>query len=154
MYRFLSFLLIFQFIFAPVFVYAEETTDTPLITNIKKGDLAPYDGSLLNKEALAKIQTEYDKQKKLCELETEYLTTRQKIDCDLKISAAKIELEALKKKYDSVVQIKQDEIERLQDLAIKNDGSNNKWWLAGGVAAGVLITVGMFLLVVQVQKVQ
>jgi hypothetical protein len=148
MKRFLSVLLVFATLFSPLAVYAE-----PTITPIEKGQPAPYDGSLLNNEALAKIMAEKQKAKELCELENKYLKMRSEVDCDLKVNNAKIELDAAKKKYDAVVQIKQEEIERLQKLALKNDNNNHKWWLAGGVIAGVLVTVGAFLLVAQVQKV-
>ena len=147
MNKFISSFLGLCILFCPTLGYTEPTA-TPMI----KGDKAPYNGTLLNNEALAKIMTEKQEAKEKCELENKYLQMRGKVDCDLKVNNAKIDLEAVKEKHKAIVEIKQKEIERLQKIALKNDGRNHKWWLAGGLAAGVLITVGAFLLATQAQK--
>ena len=155
MNKFVAIFVAIQICFLPVMAYADPVSGTPMITPLKKGSKAPYSGSLLNNAALAKIKTEKEAAKERCELENKYLKMRGKTECDLKVQNAKIELDVSQKKFGTIIKIKDDEIERLQDIAIKSSkGSSHKWWLAGGIVVGVAITVGAFLLAAQVQKVQ
>jgi len=149
MNRFLTIFLSLQLCIIPAFAFA-----APTITPLKKGDKAPYAGSLLNNEALAKIQVESQAAKAKCELEYSYLKMRGQLECDLKTNKLKIDLDTSNKRYSAIIPIKDKEIRRLQDIALDADKSSAyKWWLAGGVIVGIVITVGAFLLAAQVQKV-
>lgn len=128
-----------QIAILPTLAYA----NTPQTTIIEAGQPAPYDGLLLNLAAQAKVIAEKKKIEEKCALETNYLKMRGKTDCDLQINRAKVELDALQKKYEAITSIKEAEIRRLQDIAIKNK-SNDKWWLTIGVVGGIVATVAVF----------
>ena len=140
-----------QLIFLPIVTYAN---DIPKAIVLNQGDKAPFAGLLLNDASQAKMIAEGKEKEKLCKLETDYLSMRGKVDCELKTTTAKIDLDAQKKKYDAVVKIKDDQINSLNKVAIESSKSesNYKWWLAGGVVVGVLISVGTFFAVAEMQK--
>ena len=151
MNRFIAVFVSALMCFSPILAYAN---DTPMITPLEEGMKAPYSGSLLNNAALAKIKVEKEAAKEKCELENKYLQMRGKVDCDLKVGNAKIELDVNQKKFNTIIKIKNEEIKQLQDLVAESGKkSTHKWWLAGGVVVGIVVTVGAFLLATQVQKV-
>ena len=112
--------------------------------SIEKNQPAPFSGLLLNSVAIAKILTEKEYLQKKCILEKEYENNKIKSKCELDGGNIKIELDILKKKYDVVNQIKNDEINKLYGTISKFEQSDNyKWiWFVGGVFLGVSATVG------------
>ena len=142
--------LIAQMVCLPLLAHSDE----PMAVVVQKGAPAPFTGLLLNAEAQAKMIAEKNEAKRTCDLETKYLTMRGKADCDLQVNAAKIDLDAQKKKYDAITSIKDEEIKRLNEIALKSSNSNTHWWIALGMAGGIIITVSSFLLVKQLNKVE
>jgi len=67
-------------------------------------------------------------------------------------SMVKASLDASEKKYNSILAIKSDEIDRLQKIAMNQPNSHNHWWFAGGVLSGVAMSLGIFYAAVQASK--
>jgi hypothetical protein len=123
-------------------IYAQEAV------YLKKGEKVPFDGLLLSKEAQAKVLAEQEKQKEQCGLDKNYLKMRQEENCKHSINLKKIENEALEEKLNSLLKIKQDEINRLQDIAVKDksDFWKNLYFVLGFVS-GSLIVIGSAALI-------
>lgn len=150
MIRLLSIFLSVQLVFLPTLAYAENVA--PKAQLLKKGQRAPYEGLLLSKEAQAKMIAEKEEAKRLCKLEIQYLTMRGNQDCKYKVDLHKIEIDSLEKKHKTIIKLKDEEIGRLQEIAVKNPNSNAKWWLTGGVVVGILVSIATFFAVAEISK--
>jgi hypothetical protein len=64
-----------------------------------------------------------------------------------------IEKEADQKKYNSLMALKNAEIKRLQDSLKKTDKTDyTRWWFAGGILAGIGLSVGIFKIAVEIRQ--
>ena len=127
----------------PTYVIAQEI---PKVTDIQKGQAAPFSGTLLNPTAAAQIIVEKENLKSECKLRYDY------IKCDLLLGNANTSLRAADMKYETILSIKNDEIERLQDIALERPNDNSIWWYAGGILTGILVSVGVFYAAIEVQR--
>ena len=140
MKQLLALILISTLIF-PTYVFAQEA---PKITDIQEGQPAPFAGTLLNPAAAAQIIAEKENIKSECELKYAYIKEREKAKCDLLISNLNVSLDITQKKYESIISIKDDEIKRLNEIALKSSGDYSHWWAAGGFIVGALVSIGIF----------
>ena len=110
----------------PTFCFAQGK-----VANIKKGQTAPFDGILLDKEAEATMAAKRESAVKICE----------------------IEKEADEKKYNGLMALKNAEIKRLEDSLKKTTKPDyTRWWFAGGVLAGIGLSVGIFKIAVEIRQ--
>ena len=133
----------------PAYAFAQEA---PKVTDIQKGQSAPFAGTLLNPTAAAQIIAERENTKAECKLQYDYIKQREKAKCDLLLGNANTSLTAANMKYEAILQIKDDEINRLQDIALEKPNDYSIWWYAGGVITGILISVGVFYAAVEIQR--
>ena len=66
------------------------------------------------------------------------------------VSTTKVEIDFLQKKYDSIMKIKDEEINRLQKVALERPNKNSHWWLAGGMVAGIVTSIVIFYAAVEI----
>jgi len=67
---------------------------------------------------------------------------KQKARLDLTIQSQKASLDALQEKHTALIDIKDEEIKRLSDIAAgKEDYST--WWAVGGVVVGIGLTLAV-----------
>ena len=125
----------------PTYVFAQET---PKVTDIQKGQSAPFAGTLLNPAAAAQIIAEKENIKSECNLKYEYIRGREKAKCDLLMGNLNVSLDITQKKYESILKIKDEELKRLTEIALENDGDYSHWWAAGGFIVGALVSLGIF----------
>ena len=133
----------------PAYTFAQEI---PKVTDVQKGQPAPFTGTLLNPSAAAQIIADKENTKAECKLQYDYIKQREKAKCDLLLGIANTSLTAANKKYEAILQIKGDEIQRLQDIALDTPGDHSIWWFAGGVVAGILVSIGVFYVAVEAQR--
>jgi len=156
--KFLALLLSVVLICLPLRAYAGETDpDDSLISNgkvtvLSQGAKAPYTGILFDIPAATKIRLDKEFAQKEFELkldlEKKLLTTEH----NLKLNALQIQHDTLKSKTDTLLAIKNDEINRLQELLKDSPNDWNNWFFAGGVIAGVLLSVGIFYAAVEIGR--
>ena len=133
----------------PTYVFAQEA---PKVTDVQKGQAAPFTGTLLNPPAAAQIIAEKENAKAECKLQYEYIKQREKTKCDLLLGNANTSLTAANKKYETILKIKDDEIQRLQDIALETPADHSIWWYAGGIVTGILVSIGIFYVAVEAQR--
>jgi len=133
----------------PTYAFAQEV---PKVTDIQKGQSAPFAGTLLNPEAAAQIIAEKENTKAECKLQYEYVKQREKAKCDLLLGNANTSLTAANKKYETILQIKDDEIQRLQDIALERPNDYTIWWYTVGILTGILVSIGVFYVAVEAQR--
>ena len=68
---------------------------------------------------------------------------RAKLELDLKVTNAR--LISSQEKLAQILKIKDDEIGRLQELALDSPNDYTMWWLAGGIAGGIILTTSIFV---------
>ena len=140
-------ILIFCLIF-PAHLFAEppEVPDiqpTPRITGIQKGEKAPYSGVLLNSLAAAQVFSDKSFAGKECELRIKFAVDKEIARMGLLLDSTKVSLETVEKKYNSIITIKDSEIKRLSDLAMKDKTDYSALWFTGGALAGIALTVAV-----------
>ena len=139
--RFLIPILVSLLVFQP-FALAQE--EEPVITDVREGQSAPFTGTLLNPAAVAQLFAEQEANQTECELRIQYAEDRQQQLCSLSLDSTVASLEALQERYNSIMEIKDGEIERLTEIALEADnGDYSHWWFAGGIVIGVATTIGI-----------
>lgn len=142
--KILSVVLSALMICLPTLAHADDVVDEGRVTSLEVSELAPYSGILLDSVATAKILAD-----------KKYLSLQHQLKLDLELkkltTSHQLELGLLQTKYDSlstqhdkILKIKNDEINRLQEIVKDRPNSNSEWWFAGGVAVGIAICIGVF----------
>tara|TARA_R100000234_G_C4959211_1_gene161004 strand:- start:45 stop:503 length:459 start_codon:yes stop_codon:yes gene_type:complete len=134
-------ILCFSLAWAPV-CFADVPLSQGKLTGLNKGEEAPYSGVLLDNIAAARIFTDKKYFEEQWQLKLQYELGKQKARLDLTIQSQKASLDALQEKHISLMKIKNDEIDRLSDIAAgKKDYST--WWAVGGVVVGIGLTLAV-----------
>jgi len=121
----------------PVSVYAEEG----LVTQVKKGDAAPFTGVLLSNDTAAKLFGDIKYSKKECDarLSKELEFSKIKFESLLKTEQLKFDVE--KKRLDGMIAVRDDRIKFLEDnFRPPAWYESGEFWFAFGVVAGIGIT--------------
>jgi len=140
-------LLSLFFFAAPTLAHAQAT---PKVVTLAKDQKAPFAGTLLNPAAVAHTIAEKEGVANQCKLVQEYVEKREKTKCDLLINIASARLDASKTAYDSILRIKDKELERLSQVALSRPNKYNHWWFAGGVVVGIVTSITIFYASVEV----
>ena len=135
------------FFVAPILAHAQPA---PKVVTLAKDQRAPFAGTLLNSAAVAHTIAEKEAVTNQCKLTQEYIEQREKAKCDLLVATAGVRLEASKTALDSILKIKDEEIERLSKVALDRPNKYNHWWFAGGVATGIITSIAIFYASVEV----
>jgi len=124
----------------PIRVFAVEL---PAIAPLNKGEAAPYSGVLYNPAAVAETIAQREFLVSEHRLTLKILEERLQAECDLSVDNLAAEVDACNDKYNYVVEIKDKQIRRLEELAFDKSDNYSHWWLAGGIVSGALITIGI-----------
>jgi hypothetical protein len=87
-----------------------------------------------------------------CELKIDLELDKLGAQMDLINESLKVSLRATENKYDSIIKIKNDEIDRLTSLAINSDADYTHWWTAGGFVVGALVSLAIFYAAVETSR--
>tara|TARA_R110001583_G_scaffold6811_10_gene34330 strand:- start:3985 stop:4425 length:441 start_codon:yes stop_codon:yes gene_type:complete len=146
MKKVISILLII--IFLPTFCFAQGK-----VSVLKKGQKAPFDGILLDKQAEAVLAAKRESVVKICELEKTYLEKHSKAVCKLDISILNAQLGSQKAKHKELMALKEQELKRLNEaLKESQKPSYNNLWFGAGLVAGIGLSLGIFYAAVQTAK--
>ena len=137
---FLSCLLAFPL---PLLASPPEPAPQPKIVGIQKGEAAPFSGVLLNSMAAANLFAEKDYSVVECDLKIEFAVKKELARINLILETTKVSMESMDKRYSSIIQIKDKEIERLSAIASEASNDHSAWWAAGGVLVGIGLTLAV-----------
>lgn len=152
-FKFISIFLSFLIFLTPITAIADtppapEPEVTTLgkgrVRSINRGQHAPYSGILLDNIAAAKAI-----------VDSRYSELRFKLRLDLEIkkiqTTHELQLGTLQTRFDSanirhssIIEIKNGEIGRLQEIIKDRPSNNSHWWAVGGFVAGALVSLGIF----------
>jgi hypothetical protein len=147
--KILSIFLSIIIVFIPFLSFSESQ-----ILYLKKGQVSPFEGTLLNKEASAKILSDNEFQKEKCKLEQKYIKDTIEAELNLEKKINSLNLELTNKKFNSILDIKDKELDKISLIAIKQSEKNNDnmLWLSGGLISGILTTVSLFFVFNKIEK--
>ena len=131
------------FFSSPVFADEPEDSDRPQFTFLDYQQPAPFRGTLFNPRATAELIALPDRMRAEFDLEMEYQLDVQATEYHYRLDAANTKYLALSEEYSLVITQKDLEITALQEAINRQSPSNREWWIAGGAAAGTVITLGI-----------
>jgi len=136
----------------PANLLAQETDSAPKLTDVKEGDIVPFDGVLLNSRAAIQMLA-YKRNAALdCKIKTDYELEKQKAKNVLLNDSIRLSLDSANMKYKSIIEIKDNEIARLNDLVVEASSTNVEWWVAGGFLVGTAVSLGIFFAAAEAGK--
>ena len=110
---------------------------------VKKGDKVKFDGACFDSQATGVIFATVNNAKKQCDLVLDYELKKQKADHDLQIGKLNIRYETLKEQTDQTHLALSQEIDQLQEAALKRPNQYWYLWAIGGMVVGTLSTLGV-----------
>ena len=139
---FMAFLVSLQ----PFFIYANKSRA------LKKGQKAPFSGTLLDSEAVARILAEKKLNKARCQLEVSTRLQKEKAKNYLALNFCNISLKLQKTKQRDLLIIRDREIKRLAKKAFRPRRDLSMVWLAVGVLVGAGSTIAIAFAIKEVKK--
>ena len=148
-----SLILIFSMaLLYPTSLLAQEVDNTPKLTDVKEGDVVPFDGVLFNSTAAAELLANKKFIDLDCKLKIDLELEKQMVMLTLRSESLQISLDAANAKYNSIIEIKDNEIGRLNDLVVESSSTNVEWWVAGGFLVGTAVSLGIFFAAAEAGK--
>lgn len=111
-------------------------------TQMKQGQAAPYDGTLLKPEAIATIISTNDAAVAVCMAEGKHKVEKLQIECDLTAEKLEQDYMSLKLSTDKIDSIKDKEINDLKDIIKKQNVNRTPLWLTLGFLGGIATSFG------------
>lgn len=147
---FVTLITLFSFCYSSfTFAADDQTWLPPIISPITKGSPAPYSGVLLSPEAVAKVIADSKDCPRRIQVEVEHAKEVQKANDDKELADQQTQSQRDKKVLQANIDSKSAQIKDLMLSLSKSEAArSNTWiWVAGGVLAGSLLTVGSIVLV-------
>ena len=119
-------------IFLLSLLFAEE----PKYKDMKKGDVVPWDGRLLNEAALRILIEDSVTKDMNCEAKIEFELNKSKIEDKYKFDVLKATTDAEINKLNELIKLQDEHIKELRP-------QNNIWPVIGGFIAGAGISIGI-----------
>jgi len=119
---------------------------------IGKGETTPWAGILFDIPAATKLKIDKQFMTLKFKLELDLVKKQLAAEHTLKLSKLQLKHDTLKSKTDSLLKIKSEEITRLQELVKKNPNDYTHWWFAGGIIAGILLSMGIYFAAAEANK--
>ena len=119
-------------IFLLSLLFAEE----PKYKNLKEGEVAPWDGRLLNEAAMRILVEESATKDMVCEAKTAFELNKLKIEEKYRYDVLKVQTDAEIKKLNELISLQDEHIKQLNP-------QNNIWPAIGGFIGGAAISIGI-----------
>lgn len=123
----------------------------PVISPVKKGQLVPFDGIILNMTAAAQITVDKENAKKECDLLVKEQVDKQKAFDDTSLKDKNSELEYTKNTLGKQLKDREDQINEMRKENVSSSSSGLTWGIVG-TAGGVILTVSIVFLVSLAKK--
>ena len=110
--------------------------DEPKYKNLKEGEVAPWDGRLLNEAAMRILVEESATKDLVCEAKTAYELNKLRIEEKYRYDVLKVQTDAEIKKLNELIKLQDEHINQLNP-------QNNIWPAIGGFIGGAAISIGI-----------
>ena len=109
-------------------------------TNLKEGDVAPFDGRLFNDPAVSKLIVDHQFRDLECKLRVDFEVGQANAASQYKYDLLYAQSEADNLRFTDIVNIRDQHIKSLEKHIRP---SNAHWWVAAGFVAGSATAVGI-----------
>ncbi len=148
-----SIFICFLMILTSSAAHGQEAVLNGKVTSLVEGEPAPYTGVLLDPVASSKMLVDNKYLKLELELQLRKEFAKELSEKRLAFDLLKVEYDGLKKIHDETIKIKDEQITMLNDtLRDEISGDYSEWWLTGGVALGIILSVAIFYASVEIAK--
>ncbi len=149
--RLIALFSVFLILLLPLQVKASETSGK--VTSLTSGQKAPFSGILLDPLAASKMLTDSMYLKMELELSLRKEFEKNLAGKTLALDLLRAEHESFKKYHTEILKIKENQITILNQSLKEEMGSDHShWWIFGGVAIGILLSLGVFYASVEISK--
>lgn len=111
-----------------------------LVTTLSKGQPAPFNGTLFNTQATARLLTDLEFTEQSCQIEIDREVGETRAIMQFEIDKAQARVEATEEILDTKLKLRDESIDMLSKELEKARKPNQAGWFVGGVAAGILFT--------------
>ncbi len=111
------------------------------ITSVRKGQEAPYSGTLFSTAAAARLQVDLKFTEQTCRIETDRQLgiLRSKLQLDIDLLTARIDSQT--QLHDDILKAKNDQIKFLESYSLETKWyKSNEFWLVTGLISGIAVT--------------
>ena len=119
-------------IFLLSLLFAEE----PKYKDLKEGEVAPWDGRLLNESAMRILVEDSATNDMVCEAKTAFELNKLKIEEKYRYDVLKVQTDAEIKKLNELIKLQDEHIKQLRP-------QNNMWPVIGGFVVGAGVSIGI-----------
>lgn len=126
------------------------TNTPPIFTFLREGQPAPWDGTLFSPGAVAELLEGSEHSDLRCQLKVDEEVAKTLARCKMELDLIEADLHKEQKRNTLILTQKDIEIRQLTELA--NEPSYNWLWASGGVATGILLTLGVVFAVNGITK--
>ena len=109
-------------------------------TNLKEGDVAPFDGRLFNDPAVSKLIVDHQFRDLECKIRVDFEIGQANAASQYKYDLLYAKSEADNQKYQEIIDVRGEHIKSLEKYVRP---SNAHWWIAAGFVAGAGSAIGI-----------
>lgn len=110
--------------------------------NIQQGQIAPFNGTVITPDGIAKIITIEDAKLKTCQEDWKHEINNLTISKDTEIEKLKNDLKITNESKDKLISEKDEEIKRTYELIKKQNKNIVPLWIGLGFLGGITSTLG------------
>tara|TARA_B100000287_G_C20209555_1_gene613553 strand:+ start:16 stop:474 length:459 start_codon:yes stop_codon:yes gene_type:complete len=149
--KILSCFIAFTVFLLPIQVKAEQLQGT--VTSLAVDEKAPYAGILLDPIAASKMLVDKKYLKIEIELELRKEFQKELAEKTMAYDLLRVDYNSLTKIHEETLLVKEKQINDL-NLLLKEEmkPDHSEWWIFGGVAIGILLSLGVFYASVEIAK--
>ena len=149
--KILSCFIAFTVFLLPIQVKAEQLQGT--VTSLAVDEKAPYAGILLDPIAASKMLVDKKYLKIEIELELRKEFQKELAEKTMAYYLLRVDYNSLTKIHEETLLVKEKQINDL-NLLLKEEmkPDHSEWWIFGGVAIGILLSLGVFYASVEIAK--
>jgi len=122
------------------------------VYSIEMNEEAPYAGILLDSIAAAKMITNEKYLRTEVELQLRKEFQKELTNKNLSLDLLQVEFDNYKSLNKNILSLRETEIKQLNAALKEEMNDYSHWWFAGGVIAGVLLSIGIFYASVEIGK--
>ena len=109
-------------------------------TNLKQGEVAPFDGRLFNDPAVSRLIVDHQFRDLECKIRVDFEIGQANAASQYKYDLLYAKSEADNQKYQEIINIRDEHIKSLEKYVRP---SNAHWWIAAGFVAGAGSAIGI-----------
>lgn len=119
-----------------IFLFSLLFAEEPKYKDMKEGDVAPWEGRLLNEPALRILIEDAVKKDMMCEARTEFELNKLRIEEKYKYDILKVKTDAEINKLNELIKLQEEHIKQLKP-------QNSMLPILGGFIAGAGLSIGI-----------